>query len=549
LETLAAAYPERALRYVDHDLIAPDVHVGYNLVNAVGRLPAEWARPRLLHMSADIRWSEDAVKKWFALFGNECPVDPLAHVPQDLLVGPPSERMLANLTALRGSQKEARHALLEVLWRDFPEIEMPPETLEPHQRESLALLMYVFRSERVMYGHPTLGRMSIEDWTVFFLKRGGRGAFEVLARWAEDGIRVGVHRGWLVILASHKVVTLLDTEQLERIRAIARIGLERPCMSSVSAAASIFRGLSAPLDLGGRLLENVWCDDRTMWGAWLAEDAARALTKMEPSPELDEAITRDLEKAWELRRVKVCRRLIMAVCERQVSWALEMLMERIRGYQGAEDVREIVGYAFNSLYWAKRIDTEMMATILADGDHPLFSMAAGNIVKHNAPELIEILFGQLDSPAQGGATAGEALYALLRSYAIPLDDARIERILEIAPLRVRANIGDVLLMDKVPLARVYEHMKAGLLSEDERIWGPLLDMFLSRRPKGMAGLFEEVLPRIKSKMLRTVMQRELGLPEDAAQYWKDTDDEDDEEPEEDDDDMEDDDEDERLGDA
>ncbi len=523
LTALAAAYPERAIMRIDHDLASPEHMGNFRLVEALGKLPDEMARPRLIRMtgSADADAVQAAIKTWFDRFGHECPVDPMVGVPMEMLAAPPSERMLANLTALRSKSKEIRNAMIDVLLQDLPEAETPPTNLENYQRESLALLMFLFRTRGNAFDHKTLGRLWLSDLAKYFVKRGGTIAFDTLARWADDGIRAGVRGGWLDALANIAAEGLLDAEQIERLRLVARYGLEHPRLQGPAAALSAFAKIGAPIEWSLLLLHELAHPDPAIRWPWYPMDAFSALSKMPPSTELDEAITREIENVCQEQEWRRCRWLVSLLEKRDLPRATEILMRRTVAYRGDRNSAAAAGDAFYVLRQVKRIDDEMVAAILADPNHPLFPMAANDISKNSPPKFIEALEGLLDSPARQGAAAGEAAHALLRISALPLGDERIDRILQTTPLDVKAHICDILLLDRVPLARLYEHVKACLLSEDEAISTQVMERLHNRELAGTNELFTDVLPNVPVETIRAKMRRLLKLPDEVEDYWED----------------------------
>lgn len=537
LTALAAAYPERAITRIDHNFACPEYTSHFRLVETIAKLPDELARPRLIRMtgSANVDAVQFAIKTWFERFGQECPVDPLAGIPKEMLAAPPSERMLANLTALRSKSKEVRNAMIDVLLQDLPETETPQATLESHQRESLALLMFLFRTRGNAYDHPTLGRLWLSDLAKFFLKRGGKIAFDTLARWADEGIRAGVRGGWLDALAGLTREGLLDAEQIDRLRDMARYGLEHPCLHGAATSLSAFDKLGAPNELALLLLNEIVHPDPAIRWSWYPMDAVGALSKMGPCPELDEAITREIENACRGPQWRRSRWLVSLVEKRNVPKAMEIMMDRIMSYRGERDSAAAVGDAFQVLRKVKRIDDEMVAGILADRHHPLFPMAASGISKNSPPAFIEALMRVLDSP---GAAAGEAAEALLRASVLPLDDERIDRILQASPVDLKARICDTLILDKVPVTRLYEHLKACLLSDDEAISVEVVERLHRCEPSITNELFKEVLPNVPVRTTRARIRRRLELPDEVEEYWEDENDvgDDDEETDLDDED-------------
>lgn len=543
LEALAAGYPDRALVRIDRNLISPDAIAIYDIVAAIGRLPEELAKPRLLvaagHSNDMI--VERAKKTWFERFGSECPAGPLAGVPVQLLNEAPSERMMACLTVLRGASKEARMAMIDVLLQDAPEQESPPETLDSVQREALALLLFTLRTRGNIYDHPTLGKLSMKDWAKLLVRRFGAPAFDVMAEFATEGVRVGVQFGWLSALADVARDKLLDETQIERLREIARIALDTPHPESESAAAALLQQVGAPRDLGERLLDIVTGKRhaRKPTDCFAAQMAAGALAEMADHEELDERITQALEAAWHARQWEICDRLMSLACTKRIPAAMDVAMRVVDSYDGDVAGDGAVYRAFDALVRAGRIDDHRVLSILERPDDPLFATAASSASYKRDARVEGPLIRALESPAGNGAAAARAAQALYRMGAISSDDERLERILAAAPEYERAELCDVLLFANVPLERIQQHIESCLLSSEERVSYFMADSLWLRRPDGIDELFEAILPKVTVAETRALIQHDLRVPNEAASYWRDEDEEEEWDDEDDFDDDED----------
>lgn len=125
LYTLSAAYPEHALPFIDAGLLNSSADFRLIAVHALGQLPKELARPRLLVAAADgaPKVAERARALWLERYDGVCPVGPFAGFPLERLPGPPSPHFESRLAVLRSPSEEARHAMIEALFDEAPDVE------------------------------------------------------------------------------------------------------------------------------------------------------------------------------------------------------------------------------------------------------------------------------------------------------------------------------------------------------------------------------------------------------------------------------------------
>ncbi|MRG93508.1 hypothetical protein [Polyangium spumosum] len=550
LEALAAGYPERAIHRIDRALVEPGSLDRYAALRAIGRLPEELARPRLLQVAGASEHDlvERAKQIWFSRFGSELPTSPLAGVPVSLLEGPPSERFFACLTVLRGASQPAIFTMVDALLAEAPEGDAPPERLSPAQREALVLLLFTLRTTGRLYKHPTRGDLNEARWAKLLLRRFGAPAFEGLVVFAEAGAVAGVLFGWLDALTSLAREEMLGPEQRERLRDIARAALASPAWDNAIAPLNALSVVGAPEDC----LERLWSilmvpeepTEKRRGGVRSNADAARwasmALRGME-SPELDARIAAAAGEALRQRDFELFDRLMFLGSARKTLGVLDVAMAALSSYDGDPATYGPVSHAASVLARAERLDDAWILSMLERPEASQFPIAAGLVRSDSPAPMLEALTRALGSPARGGAAAAEAAQVLVLQEVIAGDDPRLPGILERAPDLARAELCGALIDVKVPLASYREHVAACLLSPDPRVTRELHDPLWCREPEGRDELFEELLPRVQVEDTRDFMRHHLRAPNEAATYWVDGAEEDEDEDDWDDDDFDDDD--------
>ncbi|MDI3288851.1 HEAT repeat domain-containing protein [Polyangium sp. 15x6] len=548
LKALAAGYPERAIHRIDRALVDPIGLQKYAAIDALGLLPEELARPRLLQAAglSEHVFVERAKAIWFKRFGSELSASPLAGVPVSLLDGPPSERFFACLTVLRGASEEARFVMVDALLADAPEGSAPPAQLSPSQRESLALLLFTLRTSGRLYKHPTLGNLAEADWAKLLLRRFGALAFDGLASLAEPAALAGVTRGWLDALTSAAREGMLDPGQRERLRSIACAALASPLWDNAPAPLLALSVVGAPEDC----MERVWsilttsedATDPRSEGARSNADASRwasiVLREVPETPGFGARIAAAAGEAFQQRRFDLFDRLMYLGSERKAPEVLDVARAALSGHDGDPEAYGPVYRAAHVLVQANLLEDAWILSALAQPEAPLFAVAARLVRKASPAPMIEALTRALASTGRGGAAAAEAAQVLVWQKVLAGDDARLSGILERAPDYERAALCAALIDEEVPLASYRHHVASCLLSPDPRATRELHDPLWLRHPEGMEALFEELLPRVQVEDTRDFMLHLLRAPNEAAKYWVDGG-----EDEEDEDDWEDEDED------
>lgn len=528
LRALAAGYPERALARIDRELASRDGWRRNDLVEAIGLLADELARPRLLAAAAfvDHRVAEKANEIWFARFGGKCPVDPLAGVPVELLSEAPSERLLSRLTVLRGASDEARNTMIDALLAEAPEREAPPESLSADQREALALLLFLLRHAGWRHTRPASKRLSEGEWVSQLLRRFGAPAFDGLATIAEPAAVAGVPYGWLSALVGAAREGKLSEPQKDRLRAIGCAALASPAWNGTAAPLDALAVVGAP----AALLERLWAIVTATPGDGEEPDrrdfdtkrsAVEALATLRDAPELDARTAAAAEQARAGRRWDLFERLVDLGSKRGAAAVLDVAERAVAGYDG--DPR-----AFGPLYravWALekagRIDGEWLLERARRPESPVFAIAARHACKRSPEAVHAALRDALDSPARGGAAAAEAAARLVALDALAVEDERLAGIVERAPEPGRTDLVAMLIDCGAPLSTWREHVSAILLRPGDDESSEVLEALWSKQPEGTYELFEELLPRVTAENVRGLMEHHLSAPSAAELYWAD----------------------------
>jgi len=123
LAVLAKVYPDRAVPIIDELMQHVEFDRRIRAVDAAARLPDELAWPRLRGLAADgmPEIAERAQEAWLERRGETCPVGELACIDTSLLDAAPDERTLSRIALLRRAPLEARAAMVEVLLGEAPD--------------------------------------------------------------------------------------------------------------------------------------------------------------------------------------------------------------------------------------------------------------------------------------------------------------------------------------------------------------------------------------------------------------------------------------------
>lgn len=527
LRALAAGYPDRVLARIDRAMLSSSWSSlsAFDAVEAIGMLPEDLARPRLLAAAArpDHLCAERAKAIWFQRFGGVCPVKPLSEMPVELLSTAPSERMFACVTVLRGASKEARGAMMAVLLAEVPDGEVPPDDLSSELREVLALVIFTLRSTVRLDGHEELPS-SEDTWVPLLLRRFGVSAFEALASMAECAALAGVPWGWLQALSRAARDGLLTEPQKARLRSIAVAVLVSPAWDGNRAPLDVLYETGAPPELADRLLAIVIAGDGGRASGRKYFDATRravdVLAGMGDVVELDARVVAAAEEAFRAGTWDTFESLVRLGNERGVAAVLDVAERVVNGYAGEPEAFGPLYRVARELEQAARIDAAWILERLHRPESATFSIAAHLSWRSKSEEVLSALRAALDSAAREGAAAAEAARTLVGIGALAVDDPRLDGLLERAPVHPRASLVGTLIDFDAPLSTCRRHVVDLLLSPSETVASEVLEPLYSKQPEATYELFEELLDRDMTENVRATMQHLLRAPNEAALYWQ-----------------------------
>lgn len=538
IRALAAGYPDRALPWVDRALRGRGRLHLLEAVDAAALLPPELARPRLLDAAAGPRAhvTKRAEEAWQRVFGEACPLDPLAVVRVDLLAAPPGERFLARVAILRAAPDDAAAALrVELLG------EIAPGADPGAAREALALLLFALRWGSPFHRRPE--EPSTPDaWAELLLERLGEPAFEGLAALAEGQARASAEHGWLECLASLARKDRLLPAWRERLQAIAGEWLMSPRYEGETAPLLVLSCVGAEPGM----LERLWWVGAEMpiaegWGKrytllYALRWVAAALGPLLDASALDARIAAAGEAALEARDLDRVERLVELGCARGSGAAAALALRAMDGVDRWPAAMDEVARCAYAAQDAGLLPAAWLRSALGAPESLRFSLASKLCRKDDSPELREALEAALVSRARGWASAAEAAIALLVMGVIAVDDARLSDLLLLAPAVPRARLAGLMLRRGAPFEVVRVHMLSVLVSGDEEAASAVLDDLDEMKPEG-ADLVIKAARAKASAGVQELLRGHLGEPGEADRYWQhrgvgsdEDEDEDDDEP-------------------
>ena len=527
LTALAAAYPERALREIDCKLESTSVSERHQAIRAAAQLSDELARPRLFKGTGDpdTHAHNYAREIWCKRFGQEPCAEPELLI--ELELGTASQSLGPRLTVLRGNDLTARHTMVKALLAAAPE------------REALALLLYALRDHNLWVGVRDLGLpQSCEEWAKELCTCFGERAFDGLMVLAERQAMAGIRYGWLSALAALPKHGLLGEQQLDALRSLAQRVLMcgEPSDRGLDALLAL-QAVGAPDSCFDRLWTIAFesakpTHRRVGWykGNYAAYLATEALGHAGPSPALDARVVSELSAALERRDFEYAEILVQIGLSRKNAVELVALTERALGLCAGELA---VGSNASALKLATGCVEFLQARdALAPGrllgwlehpEHPLFTAALGR-VKKGCDWAVPALVAALDSSACSGAAAARAADRLLFLEAISAHDARLDALLERAPLRDSVELAAMMLCFGVAIGRVARTILEALCSSDDDIAEAAANALAISREQ--LEIWNQALQRGVNASIEHYALRQAGMPSEVEQYWQDENDED-----------------------
>ena len=526
LKALAAAYPQRALGEIDYQFASTYVWDRYHAVTASAELVDGLARPRLLRGldDPDARVCEYARKLWFKRFGQEPSVEPVLFIP--LEEGTGSESFGPRLTVLRGKDTAARLAMAKALLAAAPE------------REALALLLYALRDHSLWLGVRELGLpQSCDAWAQELCRCFGAPAFDGLLLLAEHQALAGVKNGWLSALAALPSQGLLDEQQRNQLRSLAqRVLLSSQAVDGCSDAVFALRAVGAAEACFDRLWDIALKSPKKTEakGRWYnrpytAYAACETLGQAGPNPALDARIESELSAALDRRSFEFAEGLIRIGIGRKDAVELLALTERAlalcAGELALRSSTAPLELAARCVELLQARDPRAPHSLLGWLEHPenpLF-IAAIQHVGRGCDWAVPALLGALESTALSGAIAARAAERRLCIEALDVNDARLDAVLQRAPLRDAMELATMMLCFGADFARVSHEVLDALCSSDEELAEAGVHALSCLREQ--PDIWSQALLRGVHPSIKEYAIKQAGLPSEAEQYWQDTNDE------------------------
>lgn len=534
--TLARAYPERARWVLARALRGRFTIWAPGVVEAIGVLPEEAARPLLLEAAEHPphHRAEEAKRIWFRRFGEECPVGELGAVPRALLAGPPSERLLACAVVLRGDADAASAHLLRTLLAEGPGREARGiEDLTPPQREALALWTLAARRVPLRSGLPT----TAGEVSAALADRFGGAALAALSILAEEDAEVGIELEWLSALAtllgppgvrrqSDDPWAVLESEvrlplgDAERalLRRLGELGLASPAWDGSTAPLWALKSAGCrPEDVDAllRLLAHPGADERGSRYFYAAHQVEHGLDGVDG---VDEKLPAAARAAWEARAYGAFARLARLGSARGNAAVVQLLSDAVDALDEHPEATSALRSAVSP--W-RGLDAAWALPRLWNPASRAFDVAWEVIKTHPGPEALDALEAALVSPARDGAPAARAAGVLhcRRDHRLAPED--LDALLARAPIDACADALALLIDRGTPIAELRSHASRCLAAGDYDELHPLLDTLCARRPADAEEIYQPMLPLVRSPAVGRFLQRELGRRGEEAPYWQD----------------------------
>jgi hypothetical protein len=333
----------------------------------------------------------------------------------------------------------------------------------------------------------------------------------------------------------------LSPPQRDRLREAAGEALSSPAWDGATSPLIALFYVGAPPDL----LDPLWLiamaePPETERGrrrfTYATHWASEVLVKMTNAPALDARVAEEGDKALRSRDYERFDRIAPIGCQRRVEPVLELAWRCIDALDEDPAARDT---AIRCGYWLKeagRISDEWLLASLGRPESPRFGIATRLARGEPSPVIVAALKAALEETARGGAAAAEAAEALVVMREMKPDDARIEGILDRAPLRERASLAGLLVRFDAPLSGLHRHITDVLLSGGDELAAATMldDLYLHlRKSDGVQELLESVLARSPPASIRTGIEHILDRPGEADLYFQDAEEEEDSEGDDD----------------
>ncbi len=503
LATLAAAYPADAMGAIDELAKSWRVHERKTAVDATLALPWDDARPRLLALAADgsPEVAERARDGWLDKTATRCPVEETAGLMSDLLEGPPSDKMLSRLVALRSGSVEARAALVDVLLREAPD------------REALVLLLFALADDALLRGGH--GRRLPYDegrWGRRLLAAFGAPALEGLCRLCERYPHPEIY-GWFYVLHDLLADGTIKRRNAGPLSALAQRFLDTNV--SAHAALDVLEKTLGKTELRDLHLKMLLEGHPSAWRA------PSALIGEKRDPELDRRLSEAIEAKLAASDYATLDTILYVAKKRSLPIAYDAatkLFAAMGEKRAADDVEadelDALEEAGRILDDAGLLDDAWFDAAL-DAPETLRYRVAVQLPRVRTKRWRPRLERLMSSTARDGAAAVEAARTLLFARPpIARTDPRLLEVADRAHPAARATLLHDLWIRGCPTRRIAPHVARLVATATEAEIEPLYDMLDRLSPR----VLRRLVPAIKDQEVRAFVASLVG-PSDEATEW------------------------------
>jgi hypothetical protein len=500
LRALAAAYPEDALDAVDAQLDQDWPIYRLQALDAIELLPEEHAKPRLSKLARDPSpgVAERARAIWLERFAAACPVGPLDALMTELLEAPPSERLLARVIVMRGTNARARARLTDVLWREAPD----PE----------ALVLLVLAAQDRDFARAKAGRALLSTragWTKRLVSKFGERGVKAVCALARARPLFD-HEGWfdsIAALLKAGVVKKRDAGPLRQL-AIERLLLPEPGVRAAETA--ILAALLSPSERFDLYVGVVRAPGQDATAVY---HAGSAICDIPASREIDARVRALLNELLEARAFGKLGPLVSRLGDLGRVGAMKMAEDALATCEDADAVEYLKTCAY-LLRRHGRLSSDWVLVRLADPESFGFQIAVA-VADVEDPKTRARLLELLDSPARDGMAAVSAATTLVRRLT-PMKKVEpwLVRLLDRVPTEARIDLLCDLVLFGAPLRPLRAFIEPLILTADTDTVLPLLEELEG----SVAGerLLRELQPLATNEDVRAELTVRCGPTEQSA---------------------------------
>ena len=522
LTALSAAYPERALPFIERCMRSGSSYVRLVAVEAASELPEEPARLRLIALAADgaPRVAEPARDRFIKRFATPCPVAPLDGFPVELLVAPPSESLHGRLLCLRGPSSEARAAMVEVLLAEAP------------CSEALALLTFALCDDDLLRDN-TRRRLpkDMKQMCARLYRQFGGPAIAALCWLVDRYPEAGLH-DWLYQVSC--LVTARKVRKRDRgpLRSLAARWLAVPDPKRQRRALEVLADVGAPAEHMERLLTLAWLDEPSSYSA------GQVLKKWPADRTLDARILKVAQESWANREVPRLALALKLGFHRRIpaldplaqeilaAWLDYAAGQRAQGRRLVDPLVELplslAAQCVSHLRNQNQLDAATIQKWLTAPQAPAFLLATYQPPERSAATK-RALFAALEAPTTPKEAAQEAATVLMQLGYLSPDDPRVRELIDEASHQLRFWVMHHIVFGKCKKRTAHRLAVAALLKTVpfSEALDPDLSYYLPRLAQAVgAEAVKQALTELPDRELRNRLLA-IVCPDPQPKYWQD----------------------------